>query len=131
MRIVIFTAVSLDNFGMTQSSFDFAQTPNLEAQEIQKWVEKHNHEVISAARAPTAPPGSLLGAIDSADAKANAVYLLRGVLGQILRKSMGAGPSPFKRAFLQTLRAEISVKKTSQDPALILRDILLKAYTTR
>ena len=115
---------------MTQHSFDFASKPNQEAKDIQEWVEKHNQKVIMAARVPSLPPGSLLGAIDRGEAKANAVYFLRGVLSQYLRKSMGPGETA-KAAFLQALRAEISVKKTTEDAAFTLRDILIKTHTVR
>jgi hypothetical protein len=115
---------------MTQNCFDFSPKPNEEAKNIQEWVEKHNQKVIMAARAPSIPPGSLLGAIDRGEAKANAVYLLRGVLSQCLRKSMGPGEVT-KKAFLEALRGEISVKKTTRDAAFALRDILIKTHPIR
>jgi hypothetical protein len=116
---------------MTQSSFDFASPPNKEAEEIQKWVEKHNQQIIRSAHVSSVPPGSLLGAIDGAEARANTVYLLRGVMGQILRKSIGSGPVSFKKGFLQSLRAEMSIKKSSRNSALTLRDILIKMHSSR
>jgi hypothetical protein len=114
---------------MSQTSFDFAPKPNEEAKEIQLWVERHNQQVMAAARSSSLPPGSLLSALDGTEAKANAVYLLRGVLGNNLRKSMGSGQLSPKSGFLQALRGEIAVKKSTQDPALTIRNILIKAHT--
>jgi len=113
---------------MTQHSFDFSPRPNEEAKEIQKWVERHNQQAIMASRTSSIPPGSLLGAIDRREAKSNAVYLLRGVLAQHLRRSAGSGA--LRSQFLQALRGEMAIKKTAQDPALTLRHILIKAQTS-
>lgn len=120
---------------MTQHSFDFASEVNRKVEEdhkeeIQKWVTKHNQQVAIAARTPNVPVGSLLGAIDQAEAKANAVYLLRGVISQVLRKSMGSESFPSRRKFIQSLRAEMSIKKTSHNPAFSLRDILIKVHSS-
>ena len=111
---------------MTQHSFDFAPQPRENDQEIQKWMEKHNQQVASAVRTSPASSGSLMSALDRSEAKSNAVYLLRGALGQILRKSMGPGMHSSKRGFMKAIRAEMTIKKSSQDPAFILRDILMK-----
>ena len=111
---------------MTQQRFDFASPPNEEAKDIQKWVEHHNQQTMMAAQVPSSPPGSLLSALDEREARVNAVYLLRGILGQCLRKSMLPKASSFKQGFLQALGGEIAIKKTNRDPALILRDILIK-----
>lgn len=116
---------------MTQSSFDFAPLANKEAEETQKWVDQHNQQVIKLAQTSFIPPGSLLGALDATEAKTNAVYLLRGVLGQTLRKSMGPNTLSFKKGFLQSLKAEMSIKKTSRNSALTLRDILIKTHSSR
>jgi hypothetical protein len=116
---------------MTQTHFDFVSQPNQEAKEIQKWVERHNQQVIAQASIPSTPPGSLLGAINEAEAKSNAVYLLRGVLGQQLRKSMGSSSSSLKKGFLQALKGEITLKKSNQDTAQIVRDILIKMQISR
>ena len=110
---------------MTQYSFDFAPSPTQEAQEIEKWVEKHNQQVMAAARAPTFPPGSLLGALDAREAKANAVYMLRGILSQHLKRSAGSSGPPSKKGFLKALRGEIVLKNSSQDPAFIVRNLLI------
>jgi hypothetical protein len=110
---------------MTQHSFDFSRSPDLEAQEIKKWVEKHNHQVIAAAQTPTFPPGSMLGALDAREVKANAVYMLRGILSQHLRRSLGGASSPFKREFMKALRGEIVLKNSNQDPAFIIRNHLM------
>ena len=111
---------------MTQYHFDFPLKRDEEAKETQKWVEQHNQQVIMAARTSSLPPGSLLSAIDRREAKTNAVYLLRGVVNQHLRKSTASGLLSFKKGFLQALRGEIAVKKTAQDPAFMLRHIFLK-----
>ena len=111
---------------MTQHSFDFALQPRENDQEIQKLMEKHNQQVLIAARTSTISSGSLMSALDRSEAKSNAVYLLRGALGQILRKSMGSGMHPSKRGFLKAIRAEMTMKKSPQDPAFTLRDILMK-----
>lgn len=116
---------------MTQNSFDFISQPNQEAKEIQKWVERHNQQVIAQASTPSTPPGSLLGAIHGGEAKSNAVYLLRGVLGQQLRKSMGSTSLNLKKGFLQALKGEMTLKKTNQDSAQILRNILVKTQISR
>jgi hypothetical protein len=116
---------------MTQASFDFISQPNREAKEIQKWVEYHNQQVIAQASTSSAPPGSLLGAINGGEAKSNAVYLLRGVLGQQLRKSMGSSSLSLKKGFVQALKGEITLKKTNQDTAQIVRDILIKMQISR
>jgi hypothetical protein len=116
---------------MTQHLFDFDPKPTEEAKEIQKWVEQHNQQVMIAARTFSIPPGSLLGAVDRAGAKANAVYLLRGILSQYLRNSMRPGSFPSKAGFLHALHGEMAVKKTSQDPAFTLRNILIKARVSR
>ena len=111
---------------MTQHSFDFAPPPRENDQEIQKWMEKHNQQVASAARIAPASSGSLMSALNRTEAKSNAVYLLRGSLSQILRKSMGPGMHSSKRGFLKAIRGEMAMKKSPQDPAFILRDILMK-----
>ena len=111
---------------MTQQSLDFAPILREHDQEIHTWVNQHNQKVAAAARTATHTSGSLLVALDASDAKQNAVYLLRGVLGQVLRKSMGAPASPSKRLFLKALRAEISMKRSSQDSVFTLRDVLMK-----
>lgn len=116
---------------MTQNSFDFLLQPSQEAKETQKWMEHHNQQVAAQAHTSSVPPGSLLGAINGGEAKSNAVYLLRGVLNQQLRKSMGSKSSSLKRGFLQALRGEMSVKRTNQDPAYTVRDILIKMQLTR
>lgn len=116
---------------MKQHSFDFAPLPIEGSKETQQWVDHHNQQVTAAARIPSIPPSSLLSAIDGTEAKSNAVYLLRGVLSQILRKSSSAGTPIFKRQFLQGLRAEIQIKKTSQDPAFSLRNVLISTHPTR
>lgn len=116
---------------MTQTSFDFLLQPNQEAKEIQKWVEHHNQQVIAQVSSTSKPPGSLLSAINGGEATSNAVYLLRGVLGQQLRKSMGSSSSFLKKGFLQALNGEITLKKTNQDTAQIVRDILIKMQISR
>lgn len=116
---------------MTQQSFDFAAPSNENAKEIQRWVEQHNQQVMVASGVPNISPGSLLSALDGNEARVNSVYLLRTVLGQCLRKSMVPGVVPFKRGFMQALRGEISIKKSSQDPTLTIRNILVKIHTTR
>ena len=115
---------------MTQHRFDFDPPFCEKDKEVKNWVEQHNQQVITSARTATIPLGSLLSALDGGEAKSNAVYLLRGVLSQHLRKSTGSGASRFKRGFLQALRGEICMKKTSQDPAFTLRDVLIKLHTT-
>lgn len=42
---------------------------------------------------------------------------------------MGSGTVSCKVAFLQAMKGEMAVKKTSRDPALTLRDILIKMRT--
>lgn len=116
---------------MTQTSFDFATQPNQEAKEIQKWVEHHNQQINAQANTLSTPPGSFLSAINRGDTKLNAVYLLRGVLGQQLRKSMGSNSINLKKGFLQGLKAEMLIKKTNRDTAQIVRDILIKMQTSR
>jgi hypothetical protein len=116
---------------MTQYSFDFAPPPTQEAQEIEKWVEKHNQQVIAAARTPTFPPGSLASALDARETKANAVYMLRGILSQLLRGSAGIGPSPSKGGFVKALRGEIVLKNANQDPAFIVRNLLIRMIPPR
>jgi hypothetical protein len=116
---------------MTQQSFDFETHTDENDKEIQRWVEQHNQQVMLASGTPKISPGSLLSALDGSEAKANSVYLLRTVLGQCLRKSMVPGVVPFKRAFMQALLGEISVKKSSQDPCFTIRNILVKTHTTR
>lgn len=114
---------------MTQQRFDFAPPPHEEAKDIQKWVEQHNQQAIIASQIPNTSPGSLLSALDKGEAKANAVYLLRGILGQCLRRAIPLEASSFKKGFLQALRGEMAIKKTNQDPTLILRDILIKIHS--
>jgi hypothetical protein len=116
---------------MTQTSFDFLLQPSPEAKEIQKWVEHHNQQVIAQTHSASKPPGSLLSAINEGEAASNAVYLLRGVLGQQLRKSMGSSSLFLKKSFLQALKGEITLKKTNQDTALIVRDIMIKVQVSR
>ena len=116
---------------MTQTSFDFVLQPSQEAKEIQKWVEHHNQQVVAQAHTSSTPPGSLLGAIHGGEAKSNAVYLLRGVLGQHLRRSMGSRSLFLKKAFLQALMGEMSVKRTNQDPTHTVRDVLIKMQIAR
>jgi hypothetical protein len=116
---------------MTQHSFDFTPPPKENAKEIQNWVDQHNHQVMGAAQTTSASLGSLLSALNGSEAKANAVYLIRGVLGQILRKNSGPGAHVFRRGFMLALRAEIKMKKSSQDPALALRDVLIKGQASR
>lgn len=116
---------------MTQQSFDFTPQPNESDTEIRKWVEHHNQQVIVASQNVNVSPGSLLSALGSGEARANAVYLLRTVLGQHLRKSMVPGIVPFKRGFLQALRGEMTIKKTSQDPTYTIRNILIKMHALR
>jgi hypothetical protein len=110
---------------MTQCSFDFFHSPDLEAQEIEKWVQSHNQQAVAAAHTPAFPPGSLLDALDAREVKANAVYMLRGILSQHLRRSLGSGPSPFKREFMKSLRGEVVLKNSKQDPAFIIRNLLM------
>jgi|GEM_PF-2338857 len=116
---------------MTQTSFDFMSQPSQEAKEIQKWMENHNQQVIAQASTISTPPGSLLGALNGSEAKSNAVYLLRGVLGHQLRKSMGSSSFTLKKTFLQALKGEIVVKKTSQDIAQTIRNVLIKMQISR
>lgn len=119
---------------MTQHHFDFLPPPDTASKEIQKWVEQHNQQVIAAARTASSVPGSLLSALDAREAKANAVYLLRSVLGQQLRRSLGAGGTSsflLRKGFLQALKAEINVKKTSQDPAPTVRHVLVRTHPSR
>lgn len=116
---------------MTQQSFDFIPPVNETAKEIQRWVEQHNQQVVSSSQAIQYNPGSLLSALDSREAKANAIYLLRTAISQCLRKSTVPGIVPFKRGYMQALRGEILVKKSSQDPAATIRNILIKIHTTR
>ena len=116
---------------MTQTSFDFVSQPNQEVKEIQKWVERHNQQVIAQASSSSTPPGSLLSAINGGEAKSNAVYLLRSVLGQQLRKSMSSSSLNLKKGFVQTLKREIALKKTNQDIVQIVRDILIKMQISR
>ena len=111
---------------MTQHSFDFAPPPRENEQEIQTWVTQHNQKVVAAARTATIPSSSLLAALDASDAKQNTVYLLRGILGEVLRKSMATPAFPSKRLFLKALRAEMSMKRSSQDLVFTLRDVLMK-----
>jgi len=114
-----------------QCSFDFAVKPDETAKDIQKWVEQHNQKTSLAAQASNMPPGSLLNVLDRKETKVNAVYLLRGLLNQSLRKSIGPSAPSFKRSFLKILQGEIAVKKTPQDPTFTLRDILIKTYAVR
>lgn len=116
---------------MTQHSFDFINPASENNKEIQRWVDQHNQQVIAASQSPNVSPGTLLSALDSHEAKANSVYLLRTILGQTLRKSLVPGIIPFKRGFVQALRGEISIKKSSQDPTYIIRNILIKLHPTR
>lgn len=116
---------------MTQTSFDFILQQSQEAKEIQKWMEHHNQQIAAQAHTSTTPPGSLLGAINGGEAKSNAVYLLRGVLSQQLRRSMGSKSLFLKKGFLQALKGEMSVKKTNQDPAYTVRDVLIKMQVAR
>jgi len=118
-----------------QCSFDFTVERGKEAKEVQKWVEQHNHQVFHqismAAQLSGTLPGSLLTALDRKEVKGNVVYLLRGLLNQNLRKSMGSSAPSFKRNFLKTLQGEIAVKKTPRDPTFTLWDILIKTHTVR
>jgi hypothetical protein len=116
---------------MSQHSFDFAPPVNEATKEIQRWVEQHNQQVASSSQTIQFGPGSLLSALDSREAKANAIYLLRTSISQCLRKSMVPGIVPFKRGYMQALRGEILTKKSSQDPAFTVRNILIKLHTTR
>lgn len=116
---------------MTQASFDFIPQPNQEAKEIQKWVESHNKQIITQANTVNIPPGSLLGALNESETRSNAVYLLRGVLSQQLRKSMGSSSFVLKKTFLQSLKGEMVVKKTSQDIAQTVRNVLIKMQISR
>ncbi|MBM3468390.1 MAG: hypothetical protein FJX71_03040 [Alphaproteobacteria bacterium] len=110
---------------MSQNSFDFDLKPDPHTQETQKWVERHNQQVLAAEKTPAIPPGSLLAALDGKEAKANAVYLLRGLQGMCLRKS-GQPHASFRAKFLHALQGEMSLKTTTQDLALIVRHTLLK-----
>ena len=116
---------------MTQSSFDFLLQPTQEAKEIQKWVEHHNQQVMAQLHTTSKPPGSLLSAINEREATSNAVYLLRGVLSQQLRKSMGSSSLFLKKSFLQALKGEMTLKKSNLDTAQIIRDILIKVQIPR
>ena len=117
---------------MTQYSFDFTPLPTKEAQEIGKWVEMHNQQVTAAARAPAfAPAGSLLGALDAREAKANAVYMLRGILSQYLKRSAGSGAFLSRKGFVKALRAEIVLKNSHQDPAFIVRNLLMRQAASK
>jgi hypothetical protein len=115
---------------MTQHSFDFTTQINEKDKEIQRWVEQHNQQVVAAAQMPQVSPGTLLSALDGNEAKANSVYMMRTVLGQCLRKSLVPGVIPFKRRFIQVLRGEITIKKSSQDPAFAIRNVLVKLHST-
>ena len=116
---------------MTQCSFDFTPPPTKEAQEIGKWVEMHNQQVTAAARAPAFAPGSLLGALDAREAKANAVYMLRGILSQYLKRSAGSGAFLSRKGFVKALRAEIVLKNSHQDPAFIVRNLLMRQAASK
>lgn len=116
---------------MTQISFDFTLQPNQEAKEIQKWVENHNQQVITQASVASTPPGSLLSTLNKSEARSNAVYLLRGVLSQQLRKSVGSSSFALKKTFLHSLKGEMIIKKTSQDIAQTIRNVLIKIQISR
>lgn len=119
---------------MTQITFDFLspETQGTEkTQEIQKWVNQHNQKVIASAQVPSASFGSLLSALQEKEVAANSVYMVRGLLGQQMRKSISSGSFDSKKMFLQTLKAEMCIKKTNRDPILILRDVLIKIQPMR
>jgi len=113
---------------MTQYCFEFIPSPSPETEETRKWVENHNQQVLATERTPSFPSTSLLSAIDIKDTQANAIYLLRSILGKNLRKSLNNRSFPAKKSFIEALQAEISIKKTNQNSALTVRQTFLKNH---
>lgn len=71
-------------------------------------------------------PITLLTGLDQTTIKNTSVYILRGLLGQYLRRSLSSDLTSLqnRRQFMATLSHEIKLKREGLDPIFLVRDAL-------
>ncbi len=100
----------------TQFSFSFAQ--ETKPSSISK----------SAPSAARYVPITVLTGLDETEVKNTSVYLLRGLLSQTMKKSVGIDLNAHaqRQNFVSILSQEIALKNTGLDSVFLVRDALLK-----
>jgi hypothetical protein len=105
-----------------QLGFNFLNTSHQkEQQEINDIIERHNRQF--SVSSPQKFFGiTFLDALNEAEVRQNAVYMLRGLLSSQLKKAI---PNPEdRRLFLRMLIQEIKLKKMGTDPVNLVRSAI-------